>query len=40
MFTVGVGAAYRLELESDVTGGAIVSGSPFEEQVTGPNTSA
>lgn len=36
MFTVGVGPAYRLELENDILGGAIVSGSPFEEQVTVP----
>lgn len=36
MFTVGVGPAYRLELEDDILGGTIVSGSPFEEQVAGP----
>lgn len=40
MFTVGVGPAYRLELENDILGGAIVSGSPFEEQVPGPDTGA
>jgi len=32
-FTVGVGAAYRLELENDIADGAIISGSPLEEQV-------
>lgn len=32
-FTVGVGPAYRLELENGISDGAIVSGSPFEEQV-------
>lgn len=38
MFTVGVGPPYRLELENDILRGAIVSGSPFEEQVSGPDT--
>eukprot|EP00752_Nemacystus_decipiens_P003960 g3626.t1 len=32
MFTVGVGPAYRLELEKDILEAAVVSGSPFEEQ--------
>ncbi|CAM9243696.1 unnamed protein product, partial [Ectocarpus sp. 8 AP-2014] len=31
-FTVGIGPAYRLELDVDILAGAIVSGSPFEEQ--------
>lgn len=32
-FTVGVGPAYRLELENDIFAEAIVSSSPFKEQV-------
>ena len=40
MFTVGVGPADRLELANDILAGAIVSGSPFEEQVVGPYTAA
>ncbi|CAM9692628.1 unnamed protein product, partial [Hapterophycus canaliculatus] len=31
-FTVGIGPAYRLELEDDILDGAIISGSPFEDQ--------
>ncbi|CAM9102436.1 unnamed protein product [Scytosiphon promiscuus] len=31
-FTVGVGPAYRLELEEDIFDGTILSGSPFEDQ--------
>lgn len=37
-FTVGVGPAYRLELERDILDGSIVSGSPFKEQVGGWST--
>ena len=33
-FTVGVGPAYRLELENDIFAYAIISSSPFKEQVT------
>lgn len=33
-FTVGVGPAYRLELEDDILAENIVSGSPFADQVT------
>ena len=33
-FTVGVGPAYRLELEEDILNGTIVSGSPFRDQVS------
>lgn len=32
-FTVGVGPAHRLELENDIFAEAIVSSSPFKEQV-------
>ena len=32
-FTVGVGPAHRLELENDIFAEAIISSSPFKEQV-------
>lgn len=33
-FTVGVGPAYKLELEEDILYRPIVSGSPFPDQVS------